>query len=216
MLLQERVDRLVERGVPEVAGLSPEAFRRLADGLPTTEDVVVAVHPDLVAASRLAGLLRRGDKPGFVVADLTDLDDFVPRADLVVPDRPLYLLRGVVRGDDLRSWSPDEALPEIVRRGRTPLTIGEALSWLLQEPEQLQPNHCFMAIGSRKPRGRALDARTPAVWISGGTGHDGRERRNAPNVGWCWAGNRHTWLGIASVQERLPPPGRPSVPPASG
>ncbi|MFD0272242.1 DUF5701 family protein [Streptomyces sp. NPDC127106] len=27
-----------------------------------------------------------------------------------------------------------------------------------------------------------------------GTGRDGRERRNAPKVGWCWWGNRHTWL----------------------
>ena len=44
--------------------------------------------------------------------------------------------------------------------------------------------------------------RTPAIWISNGTGRDGRERRNAPKVGWCWWNNRHTWLGFASPTGR--------------
>ncbi|WP_369693045.1 DUF5701 family protein, partial [Dietzia timorensis] len=38
--------------------------------------------------------------------------------------------------------------------------------------------------------------------ISGGTGRDGAERKGAPKVGWCWAGNRHTWLGFASAAGR--------------
>jgi hypothetical protein len=59
-----------------------------------------------------------------------------------------------------------------------------------------------MTIGSRKPKARGLDARTPALWISGGTGRDGKERRGAPKVGWCWANNRHTWLGFASASGR--------------
>ena len=60
-----------------------------------------------------------------------------------------------------------------------------------------------MTVGSRKPKPNgSLDTRTPALWISNGTGRDGKERRNAPKVGWCWAGNRHTWLGFASAAER--------------
>ena len=106
----------------------------------------------------------------------------------------------------MRNWSPNEALPAITERGRTPLTINEGISWLLQEPKVLEPNHCFMTIGSRKPKGAGLDARTPAIWISGGTGHDGPARRGAPKVGWCWAGNRHTWLGFASARRRSPLP----------
>lgn len=43
---------------------------------------------------------------------------------------------------------------------------------------------------------------SPAIWISNGTGRDGCERRNAVKVGWCWAGNRHTWLGFASATDR--------------
>ncbi len=60
-----------------------------------------------------------------------------------------------------------------------------------------------MTIGSRKPKARGgLDSRTPALWISNGTGRDGTERKAAPKVGWCWAGNRHTWLGFASADAR--------------
>ena len=100
--------------------------------------------------------------------------------------------------------SPDEALRAIEGAGRTPLTLTEGLHWLLRSPDVLERNHCFMTIGSRrrKPDG-ALDARTPAVWISNGTGRDGPVNRNAPKVGWCWSGNRHTWLGFASASGRF-------------
>jgi hypothetical protein len=104
----------------------------------------------------------------------------------------------------MRNWSPNEALPAILARGRTPLTVNEGISWLLQEPKVLEANHCFMTIGSRRPRGATLDARTPAIWISNGTGRDGPARRRAPKIGWCWAGNRHTWLGFASARSRHP------------
>jgi hypothetical protein len=75
----------------------------------------------------------------------------------------------------------------------------------LQEPGVLERNHCFMAVGSRRrtPSGRQ-DARTPAIWISNGTGRDGPDRRGAPKIGWCWAGNRHSWLGFASAAGRAP------------
>jgi hypothetical protein len=163
------------------------------------------VHPGLVPASRLAPLLERGGLRGFVVEDLTDLDEFGPVESVAVPDRPLYLLDGVERGDDMLNRSPDEAMVLLLERGRTPLTISEGVGWLLQDPSRLEPNRCFMCIASRRPTARGgLDARTPAIWISGGTGRDGRERRGAPKVGWCWARNRHTWLGFASAAGRSP------------
>jgi hypothetical protein len=116
----------------------------------------------------------------------------------------VYLLSDVDRGDEMANWSPDEALPAIEEAGRTPLTLAEGLHWLIQQPEALQRGRCFMTVGSRrrKPDGR-LDARTPALWISNGTGRDGPAHRDAPKVGWCWAGNRHTWLGFASAATRV-------------
>lgn len=164
---------------------------------------LLVVHPDLVPASALAPLVRHDDKPGFLVADMTDVDEFTSVAPL--PDSPLYLVDDLDRGDDMANWSPDEAAPAIASAGRTALTLTEGLCWLLQRPDVLERGHCYMTIGSRKrkPTG-ALDTRTPAIWISNGTGRDGAVRRDAPKVGWCWAGNRHTWLGFASASTRMP------------
>jgi len=175
-------------------------------GPPPTEDAILAVHHEVVPAADLAVLLRRGDKPGFVNVDMPDLAEFVPVPEVTIPNRPLYWLVGIDRGDDLQSWSPEEAAPELASRGRSPLTVHEGISWLLQRPEVLEPSSCFMTIASRKPKARpkgAYDARTPAIWISGGTGRDGRETKGAPKVGWCWWRNRHTWLGFASVTRRV-------------
>lgn len=200
--LATQLDRLVDLGVAGLAGLDAAAFRALAADLPDVPDPTLVVHPSLIPASRLAPLLRLDEREGFVVEDMQDLDEFVPREGIAVPDAPLYVVTAVDRGDDLLNWTPDEALPELESRGRTPLTVSEGIGWLLQEPERLERNRCFMTIASRKPGRRGLDARTPAIWISGGTGRDGKERRGAPKVGWCWAGNRHTWLGFASATGR--------------
>ena len=202
MSAPEPLNRLVEAGVAEAAGLSAAELAAHLSALPDEPGAVLVAHPTLVPARDLAALLRHNGKPGFVVEDMGDLEQFVPITSVNVPECPLYLIHDLDRGDDMRNWSPDEALPAITDRGRTPLTVNEGISWLLQEPTVLEPNHCFMTIGSRKPNGNKLDARTPAIWISGGTGRDGAARKGAPKVGWCWAGNRHSWLGFASAGHR--------------
>lgn len=200
-----QAERLVALGVHEIAGLTP-ADLRAASGL-LAPGALLVVHPDRAPASALAPLLALDGKPGFVVADMTDVDAFGPLESVQLPDGPGYAVNGIERGDEMLNWSPDEALPAITGAGRTPLTLTEGIHWLLQCPDVLERNVCFMTIGSRlrKANGR-LDSRTPALWISNGTGRDGRGRRGAPKVGWCWAGNRHTWLGFASAARRDPLP----------
>ncbi|MCK0112381.1 DUF5701 family protein [Ornithinimicrobium sp. F0845] len=165
---------------------------------------LLVLHPRHTAAAQLAPLLRLGGRQGFVVEDLTDLADFGPAPGVEVPDADLYAVHAPQRGDEFANQSPDEVDPQLRARGRDPMTASEGLAWALQVPEVLERNHCFMTTGSRKPGTRAgrLDARVPALWISNGTGRDGVARRGAPKLGWCWAGNRHTWLGIASVGGR--------------
>lgn len=203
--LTAQAERLIALGLHETAGLTPDAVHAFAEsaGPLAGPGTLLALHPDRVPASVLAPLVRHDDRPGFVVTDMTDVDAFAPVDTATPPDAALYVLTGVDRGDHLADWSPDEALPALGSSSRTPLLLTEGLHWLLQQPGALERNHCFMTLGSRlrKPGG-ALDSRTPAVWISNGTGRDGRERRNAPKVGWCWAGNRHTWLGFASATGR--------------
>ena len=196
-----QADRLVALGVHEIAGIPAVDLRAAASSLPPGS--LLVVHPDRAPASALAPLLDLAGRPGFVVADLTDVDRFGPIGDVTLPEGPVYAVAGLERGDEMANWSPDEALPALTAAGRTPLTLGEGIHWVLQVPAVLDRNHCFMTIGSRlrRPDGR-LDARPPAIWISNGTGRDGPERRHAPKVGWCWAGNRHTWLGFGSASDR--------------
>ncbi|MEV1025693.1 DUF5701 family protein [Streptomyces sp. NPDC050264] len=204
--LSAQAERLIELGVHESAGLPAADVRRFAEKARTSADgagALLAVHPDRAPASALAPLLSRDGKPGFVVIDMPDVDDFTPLGTVALPEAPLYVLTGLDRGDQMANWSPDEALPALTARARTPLLLTEGIHWVIQQPAALERNHCFMTIGSRlRKAGGALDARTPALWISNGTGRDGRERRDAPKVGWCWAGNRHTWLGFASTTGR--------------
>jgi Family of unknown function (DUF5701) len=200
--LLTQADRLVELGVHRLAGWSADRLREAARSAGGQGPLLV-VHPDLVPASALAPLVRLGDRAGFVVTDMTDVDEFASMTPL--PDSPVYLVDDLDRGDDMANWSPDEADPAITSAGRTALTLNEGLYWLLQRPDVLERAHCFMTIGSRKRKTTgALDTRTPALWISNGTGRDGADRRDAPKVGWCWAGNRHTWLGFASASSRRP------------
>ncbi|MEU7436005.1 DUF5701 family protein [Streptomyces sioyaensis] len=204
--LSAQAERLIELGVHELTGLPAAEFRTFAAAAeaPAGDDgALLAVHPDQAPASALAPLLRRDGKPGFVVTDMPDVDLFAPLDTVALPDAPLYLLTGLNRGDQMANWSPNEALPTLTAEARTPLLLTEGIHWVMQQPAVLERNHCFMTIGSRLRKANgALDARTPALWISNGTGRDGRERRNAPKVGWCWAGNRHTWLGFASATDR--------------
>jgi hypothetical protein len=198
----EQAERLIELGVHRMAGLPADRVRE-AVGHAVGPALLVA-HHRITPASTLAPVLNHAGRPGFIVSDMTDVDDFAPIVSVEIPETPLYLVHDLDRGDAMLNWSPDEALPAIADSGRTPLTLTEGLHWLVQRPDVLERGRCFMTIGSRvRKASGALDARTPAVWISNGTGRDGAANRGAPKVGWCWAGNRHTWLGFASAGGRL-------------
>jgi hypothetical protein len=167
--LPAQAERLIDLGVHEVTGLSPAELCDAALDAGPRDGALLVVHPGLAPASRLAGLVTREGKQGFVVVDMTDVDAFAPIEQVALPAGPVYLIDALDRGDAMANWSPDEALPEISAQGRTPLTLGEGLHWLLQQPEALERNRCFMTIGSRlrRPDGR-LDTRTPALWLSNG------------------------------------------------
>ena len=124
---------------------------------------------------------------GFVGMDPTTPSDYVPIPELHVPDAASYTLRDVDLGAEFFYVTPDDALPEILVRGRSPLTIEEGLAVLGQFPDVLVTQNAFSLLGSRRG-----DRRVPALWVSGGR----------PRLGWCWAGAPHSWLGSASCRER--------------
>jgi uncharacterized protein DUF5701 len=119
--------------------------------------------------------------------DSEELDRFEPIDAL--PEGETYLIKDVDTGADLKNVTPNDALALIRERGRLPLTIDEGLALIAHHPEAVARNAGFSLLGSR-----CGDKRVPALWIS----------ENAPKLGWCWAGNPHTWLGSASCAERAP------------
>ncbi|MGY0236868.1 DUF5701 family protein [Longispora urticae] len=197
-----QVRNLLDLGYPALAGLSAEEFTALVapvradvlargDMVPATPDrvpfvLVVAVDPyQTVPLLTLAGK----KKPGVVDRNYAEgeVSRFVPVKEVGVPDRAAYVVFDVERGEEFCDVKPQEAMETLAGRGRTPLTIEEGIAVVTHFPATLEKNKCFMLGGSR-----CGDRRVPALWIS----------ENAPKLGWCWAGNPHTWLGTASAGAR--------------
>jgi hypothetical protein len=117
---------------------------------------------------------------------------FTPIAGVSVPERLAYLLVDIDTGSEFCNVAPARALPVVDGRGRTVLTVAEGVALVTHRPDMLRKNKCFSLLAAR-----CGDKRVPAIWISG----------RAPKLGWCWAGNPHTWLGSASAGARMAPPG---------
>ncbi|WP_069811628.1 DUF5701 family protein [Streptomyces sp. TP-A0874] len=201
-----QVRTLTGLGYPKLSGLTDEQFTALLEPLratvPTPDGTdldpgngrvpfVVVVTRELAPIEetmpRIA--LRGGGPPGFVDRSFEPgaLERFVATPETNLPDQRAYLLLGVERGEEFCGVVPHDAMATINDRGRTLLTIEEGIALLTHFPELLVKNKCFSLGGSRSG-----DRRVPALWIS----------QKAPKLGWCWQGNPHTWLGMASATGR--------------
>ncbi len=189
--LHRQVDVLVGKHYPALAVLTEEAFRArvapLEAHLPD-EPFVLVVTGALVPLHRLIELAALDGKRGFTTMAADDVAHFRPTPDLALPTSPVYLITAVDTGKETLGIRPNDALPGICAAGRTPLTLDEGLAVVTQHPQWLRERNCFEMLGSR-----AGDKRVTGIWISGG----------APRLGWCWAGNPHSWLGMASAGQRL-------------
>lgn len=155
--------------------------------------MVLVVTREVVDPERTVPLLRlapRGTRPGIVDRNHGEqgLAPYRATEHVRLPDPAAYLLLDVDRGEEFRGVRPEDALPVVLGRGRTPLTIEEGVAVVTHAPHLLEKNRCFMLSGSRRG-----DRRVPAMWISD----------RAPKLGWCWDGNPHDWLGVASTGGRL-------------
>lgn len=196
--LQSQVDTLVRLGYPNLLDLTPSAFRESLRPLepyapdcapfdPSSGSVPFVLVIRAPVASTLPFVNRRG-KPAIDRLHPKKPADFIPIESISLPEGHAYLLRDVDRGAETRNVTPDDAYLSLAAQHRSPLTIEEGIALVTQFPEFLQSNHCFSLLASR-----CGDKRVPALWLS--DGH--------PKLGWCWAGNPHTWLGSASCAERV-------------
>jgi hypothetical protein len=200
---------LLRHELPSLVGLPDDAFTDAVERLrPALRDIVSGASSrghgpfvlvvsggaaiDMAAAERQVPLLRL---PGEAAPGVLDrnhgeqgLAPYHPIDEVGPPPAPVYALVDVERGEEFCGVPPQEALPVILARNRSPLTISEGIAFVLLHPHVLEKNACFMLSGSRRG-----DRRVPALWISG----------KAPKLGWCWDGNPHDWLGVASTRARL-------------
>ena len=146
------------------------------------------MRSSLVPSAVAIGLVRRHGRAGFLsMLEPDELAAFAPIGGIEPPEGDAYLVFDADPGADSRGVTPDDAVAALRERGRLPLTIEEGIALATQFPDLIAPNGGFSLAGSR-----CGDKRVTALWISKG----------APKLGWCWAGNPHTWLGTASCAGR--------------
>ena len=153
-------------------------------GIPS---VLVPARAALSAGDAIRRVEREG-KRALSMLDDEELARFVPIEGIELPAGPAYLLLDVDTGHQYRNVTPDDALVAIRAAGRSPLTIEEGIAVVTHHPETIARNEGWSLLASR-----CGDRRVGALWISKG----------APKLGWCWAGNPHTWLGSASCAARV-------------
>lgn len=201
--LHSQVETLVRLGYPNLFAMTArefeESLRRLEQFVASSDGkrfdpsngtlpfVLVVRSARTPVAVTLPLVTRRG-KHAIERLYPKKPEDFTPSQSVSLPEGDAYLLREVDRGSETLNVTPDEAYQTILGQGRSPLTVEEGVAVLTQFPEFLQPNNCFSLLASR-----CGDKRVPAFWLS----------ENRPKLGWCWAGNPHTWLGSASCTERV-------------
>lgn len=195
-----QVRNLILKGYAELAGLTETTFLQhiapLGERLPELamsgdEDriaFIIVVTNQLVPIEEAMSLVALGGGNGFVKMDPVEPQSFRTIGGIELPPGAAYLVADIDTGAGTLNATPDEALKTISRNGRSPLTIDEGIALVTHYPEVLKTKNCFSILGSR-----CGDRRVPAIWMSGGS----------PRLGWCWAGNPHTWLGSASCGSRV-------------
>ncbi len=196
---------LINKHYPALTKLSADAFSALVDPLREKLSqidvsdidivsgylpfVIVVSHTCVPTTDAMAAIVRDGQTGITKLTPLTP-EDFHSTEAVTIPDAEAYILVGIDRGVESLNVRPQDALIDIQKNKRSPLTIDEGIAIVTQHPEFLMRNNCFSLLGSR----HTGDKRVPAIWLNG---------KNHPNLGWCWDGNPHTWLGSASCITRI-------------
>ena len=202
---ERQVKNLIQKDYPKAAGLSIAQFLKLIEplkkklaGLKLPQvnletgviPFVLVIQRNLVPSEKAMELLEFNNKPGITKLHPLEPADFTTIGSISIPDSPIYLLVDIDRGKETLNVRPQDALKIITKQNRSPLTIDEGIAIITQFPEFLIKNNCFSLLASR----HIGDQRVPAIWINAS---------KQANLGWCWDGNPHTWLGSASAGTRI-------------
>lgn len=197
----QQVSQLLANGIIAQVGLASSVFldhmaqlkERLAEFEPSAIalehiPLVIVLNPAVLPAAQSLAQATIQAANGFLSLEADDMKRFQPLPDLALPNTLAYLLVDVDTGYATRNITPTAALTIITEAHRSPLTLHEGVAVLAHYPDAISRNNGFSLLGSR-----CGDRRVTALWISKGK----------PKLGWCWAGNPHTWLGSASCAQRI-------------
>lgn len=179
-----------EEHLVELKSHLPKSITHQRDLEAGTLPFVIVVKSSLVASQDAMALVEKGGKQGITKLFPHEPTDFTTIKEVSIPESDMYLLIDIDRGKESINVPPNRAMALIRQSGRSPLTIDEGIAIVTHYPEYLIKNNCFSLLASR----HSGDQRVPAIWING---------QKNPNLGWCWDGNPHTWLGSASCGSRI-------------
>ena len=189
-----QLDRIVALGYADVAGMSEDAFRALAQPLIAAlehsdlgSDILLIPTRELVSPESLIARTSINRMAGFTTMPPRDIASFLPQDGFTPPEGPFYLVVEPHTGTCYINREPDVARKLIDSDERLPLTLEEGLAIATQHPEWLLEKNGFNLLGSR-----SADGRVPSIWMS----------QNAPRLGAVWPNSRHTWLGNAYCMAR--------------
>ena len=189
-----QLDRIVALGYADVADMSEDAFRALAQPLIAAlehsdlgGDILLIPTRELVSPESLIARTSINRMAGFTTMPPRDIASFLPQDGFTPPEGPFYLVVEPHTGTCYINREPDVARKLIDSDERLPLTLEEGLAIATQHPEWLLEKNGFNLLGSR-----SADGRVPSIWMS----------QNAPRLGAVWPNYRHTWLGNAYCMAR--------------
>ena len=189
-----QLDRIVALGYADVADMSEDAFRALAQPLIAAlehsdlgSDILLIPTRELVSPESLIARTSINRMAGFTTMPPRDIASFLPQDGFSPPEGPFYLVVEPHTGTCYINREPDVARKLIDSDERLPLTLEEGLAIATQHPEWLLEKNGFNLLGSR-----SADGRVPSIWMS----------QNAPRLGAVWPNSRHTWLGNAYCMAR--------------
>ncbi|RSX55151.1 hypothetical protein D2E26_1205 [Bifidobacterium dolichotidis] len=197
---RRQLERIIALGYPDVADMSADAFRALADPLLRSleepqldmadlgSNILLIPTRELVSPESLIARTSINRMAGFTTMPPRDIVSFAPTGGFEPPEGPFYLVVEPHTGTCYVNREPDVARKLIETDERLPLTLEEGLAIATQHPEWLLEKNGFNLLGSR-----SNDGRVPSIWMS----------QNAPRLGAVWPNSRHTWLGNAYCIDRV-------------
>ncbi len=199
-----QLQNLLNKQYPKLAHITEEEFIQQCEPLKAQLENIsvpevdlekgtlpfVIVVTNLISSETMMEVTEKNGMNGVTILRPHTSENFKIIEGVQLPKTNIYLLVDIDRGKENINMPPQEAMKLIKAANRSPLTIDEGIAIITQFPEFLMKNNCFSLLASRT----GTDQRVPAIWINA---------KKQPNLGWCWDGNPHTWLGSGSCGGRV-------------